>query len=150
MEKIKGADQDTVIREAGEAGLTLKLAVESGIDVESPEPKFEREIEYLIEQGYGKEEIFAYYMYRQVEQYHRNNEEYPIAEYLAPYLREFHEKSNWVDFDYSLEHLSHVGERIWGEKGRMLLRNSSRTDPTPRESNKKSWTVVNSIAQHTS
>ena len=146
-EEIKKADRDTVIEKMGESGFALKLAVETGADIISPEPDFRSEIEHLIRKGYGKEEIFAYYMYRTIEQYHRNQEKLPTDEYLTPYLNEFREASAWPDFDYSLEHLQRIGTRIWGEKGDMLQRDGSRTDPTPREVEQALWTPVNDVAQ---
>ncbi|HEY4506582.1 MAG TPA: hypothetical protein VJH71_00210 [Candidatus Paceibacterota bacterium] len=143
-------DDDTIIRKEGENIFMIKLAVEAGVDFDSPEPDYEREINHLLEKGFGKEEIFAYYMYRHIEQWHRIPEAPPIAKYLGHTKDEFEEVTDWQDFDYSLEHLNEIGKRIWGESGKFSNYNNSRTDPTPWQPARGVWTEVNRIAQESS
>ena len=59
IEKLKEKSREEVIKELGEPGFALKLAVEAGIEIESPEPKFDEEINYLVEHGFNRDKIFA-------------------------------------------------------------------------------------------
>src|SRR3989344_5928624 len=131
----------------GEQGFTLKLAAKAGAKIESPEPNFKDEIQYLIDQGFQKDEIFAFYTYRQIDQYYRTPKEIPLEEYLQPYVNEFKDTADWQDFDYSIEHLKEIGNTIWGKVGDILKKDKeeSRWNPVPSEV--KQWTNVNVIAQ---
>jgi hypothetical protein len=60
-------------KEKGEPHFVLKLAIEAGVDFESPEPPLKAEVTYLIEQGFSHKDIFFYYLYRQVHQYQREH-----------------------------------------------------------------------------
>ena len=57
-------DIENIIRTHGEPLFTLKLAVDAGIDFESPEPDFKEELASLQTQGFEPESIFAYYVDR--------------------------------------------------------------------------------------
>ncbi len=61
-------------RTEGENFYTLKLAVDAGADFESPEPRFAMEVQHLMESGFSKRDIFDYYVFRDILQYQRNNE----------------------------------------------------------------------------
>ncbi len=150
VDELRKTDYATVIGKRGESGFTLKLAIEAGAEVESPEPDFKNEIEYLVEQGFNKESIFAYYIYRVAEYYHRAPKGVSIDEFLNPYVKEFQKNSGWENFDYSLDHLRNIGRNIWGSHGDLSVKNLSRVDPTPWQSRKQQWTEVNKVAQESS
>ncbi|MES2416136.1 MAG: hypothetical protein V4504_00315 [Patescibacteria group bacterium] len=82
----------------GEPHFILKLAIDADIDFESPEPSFRKEIDYLVDNGFTKEDIFTYFIYRTIDQYQRHFKERSISEckkYLIPYIKEFEEYSGW-------------------------------------------------------
>lgn len=148
IEEMKKADAKTVINDWGESGFTFKLAADAGIGVESPEPDFTEEVENQLSLGFSKEEIFAYYVYRQANSYQRIPEKPPIEEYLGSYIERFQKDTDWKDFDYSFEHLQQIGKEIWGDRGDITKEDAWRTDPVPYK-NKKSalWNNVNRICQ---
>lgn len=150
--KLKETDRNEVIKELGEPGFVLKLTAEAGIDMESPEPRFSDEIDHLLTQGFDRDEILAFYMYRQIDQYHHTPEKARMEEYLEPYLQEFHEATQWEGFDYSLRHLEEVGRTIWGDGGGLgsIEGAKERIDPTPWPEAKDKQTVVNEIARQSS
>ena len=150
---FKKASRENIIKQFGEPGFTMKLAAEAGIDLESPEPKFRDEINHLLERGFGREEIFAFYAYRQIEQYHRTPEKPELEEYLAPFIqKEFSVAAKWKDFDYSVKHLQEIGNKIWGEKGDLNdpRHAEEKNNPTLSDDTKDRQTVVNEIARQSS
>lgn len=151
VEEMKETNPETIIKEWGESGFAFKLAADAGIDVESPEPSFSEEVENLLSLGFTKEEIIAYYVYRQANSYQRMPEKPPIEEYLGSYIERFQKDTNWEGFDYSLEHLKKVGEEIWGERGDIAKEDAWRTDPVPYKDKKSAlWNNVNRISQQSS
>jgi hypothetical protein len=150
LNELKKLDNAEVINKFGEPGFALKLAAMAGVDVESPEPSREKEIASLVEQGFTKEEIFAYYGYRVLDQYYRiMKENSSVEEYLKSYLGGFIENSNWSDFDYSLEYLQKIGKQIWGKRGDLHTNDLFRARPSPWKAGPK-WTRVNDLAQQSS
>src|SRR5581483_947298 len=95
VEEMKKEDAEKVIKEWGESGYTFKLAADAGAEVESPEPNFREEIENLLSLGFTKEEIFAYYVYRQANSYQRMPQKPAIEEYLGSYIKRFQKDSDW-------------------------------------------------------
>ncbi len=150
IKMLVGWSRETSIKEMGESGFVLKLAIESGVEIESPEPEFKDELAHLLRQGFSREDIFAYYLYRQIEQYHRMVEKPALDAYLDPHLRGFRLTADWEDFECSLNNLEAIGKKIWGERGGFETNNVSRTDPTPWNEKKDTWTAVNQIAQQSS
>ncbi len=88
------------IKTEGEPSFVLKLAVDAGIDFESPEPITPDEIIYLVEQGFSKRDIFFFYVYRDISQYQRQNENGTnegCAEYLKPFIKNIRSSSGWSE-----------------------------------------------------
>lgn len=86
----------------GESHFTLKLAVDADADFESPEPESSQEITYLIQKGFSKKDIFFYYIYRDIDQYQRQNKERSAEEckkYLKPYFKGMRRDSGWDDIE---------------------------------------------------
>lgn len=150
IKKFKEADREKIIKEFGEPGFTIKLAVEAGVEMESPEPKFGDEINHLLDLGFGKDEVFAYYTYRQITQYYRTPDAPALEVYLEPFFQKnFSKAAQWKDFDYSLSHLKEIGKKIFGKRGDV---NNSEyavewSDPTIWPEMKARQTVVNEIAR---
>lgn len=149
VEHISKNTIEDLTKSFGESGFVLKLAVSSGADFDSPEPKFKTEIEYLLKKGFSKEDIFAFYLYRQISQYDRSVENVNIEEYLNLLIADIKNQTDWQNFDYSILHLKKIGEKIWGEKGDLYSKEFSieRVDPTPWENRTEMQTIITKIAQ---
>ncbi len=81
----------------GENTYTLKLAIDAGVDFESPEPELKDEITYLEQHGYDKRDIFDFYISRQIFQYQREYSERSVlalSQYLAPYIEQVQKNSD--------------------------------------------------------
>src|SRR3989344_1631513 len=119
VEFLKGNSREGVIKERGESGFTAKMAIEGGVPVESPEPDFGKEIEYLLDRGFSKDHIFAFYFYRGVAQYmgRENPESVSVENLMTKFESDvelFKRKTNWEDYDYSFDHAVELGNAIWG------------------------------------
>lgn len=114
----------------GESTFSLKLAIDAGIDFESPEPSYRKEIKYLVESGYSQVDIHKYYTYRIIYQFQRefpNSTVTACKEYIAKYMQRFREASGWDS-----EVLAELDESILAEIGiGDNRRYSSQSDPTP-------------------
>ena len=150
IEEMKKADTEEVIKKWGESGFAFKLAANARVDVESPEPDLKEEIQYLLEQRFTKEEIFAYYGYRQANSYHLMSKETPIEEYLTSFIKYFKKDTNWNDFNYSIDHLKQIGKRIWDKRGDLSKKDELRTNPVPYKSKRGKFNNINRISQQSS
>lgn len=127
----------------GESGYALKLAIDAGIDFESPEPSFNIEIQMLLDSGYSKKDIFNFYMYRSVYQYQRENQERSV-EGLGRFLKFHSEKFNgWSENEIG----SFVNELYSGIELNSQKYEKS-TDPIPWKGQKQ--LVTNEIARASS
>ncbi len=154
IEYLSKETPEQAIERGGESRFALKLAAEKGIDMQCPEPKMNKEIKFLETQSFSREAIFAFYLYRTMNQYWRlDKEKRPsIEEYLKPYLDEFKNDAGWEDFEFSAEHLELIGREIWGDKG--LLDNpkfaADRIDPVPWPEKQTEQTMINQVARASS
>lgn len=152
MDRVRLASWEDAARKGGEAGFALKLAVEAGIDVVSPEPDDRAEIADLEAHGYTKEQIFAFHIYRSVAQYWRQVPDLSINEFLGPYVEMFKESVDWQDFDFSLDHVEKIGKEIWGEAANLedVDAANARIDPVPWPGTEERQTVINNVARRSS
>lgn len=129
----------------GEGYFTLKLAIDSDRDFESPEPELSEEISYLSNKKFKKEDILKYYIYRQIEQYQREHEVKNIEEGRNVILRTvkiIQSASGWesMDLDGELEKILST----------LSLEDQSfyydATDPLPQEG--KQVSITNDIARN--
>ena len=111
-EELSEADRSDVIRKGGEPLFTLKLAMDSGIDFESPTKPLGEEIKYLLKSGFSRRDTFIYYISRSVYGYQRENTNGNIDDcrlHLERYVRRFLRESGWDQFElrsYADEFLS--------------------------------------------
>lgn len=85
-------------KKTNESTFTLKLAVEAGIEFESPEPSRSDMINYLVEQGHVKKDIYFALMYRNINQYIRENKDGTnegCKKHLEVYCNSFERISGW-------------------------------------------------------
>jgi len=105
----------------GDPSFALKLAVDAGIDFESPEPRQGDEIRHVLELGYEKKDIYAYYMYRIIYQYQRG-ETSPTVEgckiYLQRYMDVFRTNSEWDSDELDVLERHMLEEIGTGDKNR--------------------------------
>jgi hypothetical protein len=105
-ERVREKMQQMSIEEAmrqGESMYALKLAVDAGIDFESPEPDDANLLADMQKLGFTKEELFLQMFYRTMHQYLREHEERSLEAckaYLAPYFAQFR---NVIGLDESIE-----------------------------------------------
>ncbi len=71
MREVDGLDRDEVVRQSSEAGLMMKLAIDSNTPVESPEPPEERVVQELL-MLFTPEEIMYGFFIRDISQWYRN------------------------------------------------------------------------------
>jgi hypothetical protein len=146
LKYLKNHTLQQATKKMEERGFISKLAYENGIEIYSPEPSFKKEIEHLLSNGFKKDEIFAFDLYRTVVQHHRNKVQDPIENYLHPYIGGFKRYSNWSNFEYTTANLQKIGERIWGKNnGSINVENKWRVDPVKRKG--LPWTNVNLVSQ---
>ncbi|MEK7510462.1 MAG: hypothetical protein AAB567_02845 [Patescibacteria group bacterium] len=152
LAELKRMGREEVIREYGEPWFIAKLAAEQGIDVESPEPDLGEEISHLLEQGFSKDHLFAFYFYRQILDFHRTGREPKMEafeEYIASHIEGFQGATNWEDFDYSVEHAVQIGKEMWNTNLNLEDREfyEGRVAPVPSEDLKDNQTTINEIAR---
>jgi hypothetical protein len=134
-------------KKQGENYYTLKLAVDSGADFESPELKRTEEVNHLVESGFSKEDIFRFYFDRAVYGYQRqakdlNKED--CLQYIGRNLKAFRDTSDLLKEEVdALEHEAIANLDIHDED-----KYQSAVDPIPWE-NKES-TVTNDISRRLS
>lgn len=131
----------------GESHFALKLAIDAGTDFESPEPDFSEEIKFVLEKGFSNRDIFCFYIYRDIDQYLRQNKEVTIEEckkYLEPYIKRFR-----IDSDWESSEIDNYVEEIFSELDVNDHDKYNReVDPIPWEG--KPQTVFNEISRNSS
>ena len=68
-ETYPDTSEEKLIRSDDERGLALKLAVDSEIDFDSPEPTREAEVDYIFSQEHTVKDILSYYTLRGLDRY---------------------------------------------------------------------------------
>ncbi|MCH7604396.1 hypothetical protein IID24_00125 [Patescibacteria group bacterium] len=152
VERIRAMSYEETIREYGEPGFTAKLAIENNSDVESPEPDFRETIEYLLGQGFSKEEIFVHFFYLMVPEYQRMKKEDSdknFRELIDRHIEEISLATKWEGFDYSYEHAVEIGKNIFLDRKFDPEDEfyQDRVGPFLSESHKEEETVINRISQ---
>ncbi len=134
------------LKTEGESHFALKLAIDAGIDFESPEPNFSEEINFLLEKGFSKKDIFYFYLYRDIDQYQRQNKNRNLDEckkYLEPYINRFRIDSGWESTEIDL-----YVEEIFSELDIDSEEYNRQVDPIPWEG--KTQTAINEISRNSS
>lgn len=151
-EKGRSTTSEEAIEGAGEAGFALKLALEKGIDWNSPEPKGSDLYEHLLEEGFSKDEIFARAVLLVLPQYNRQINKQDFKEYSRYFIEQFKDETNWEGFNYSFERAIQIGESILGKPINLGDEEeaSDYIDPTPWPEKKEKQTVLNRIGEKSS
>jgi hypothetical protein len=146
---------DFFVRQYGEPGLGLLLAIQNDRDFQSPEPSSFEQINFLLKH-FSKEEVFVSTFYRsldtailkndyaQSEDHKRAN----IDKEINTILENFQKETNWKDFDYSLEKLGQITKQIKNDDNfwDIYTRNPDRIDPTPWTQNLPKHTIINKLS----
>jgi hypothetical protein len=74
MRDVAGLDRDSAIQTCGEPGLITKVALDAGVEVQSPEPPIEEEVSELLK-FFSPNQIMQYYFSRQLFQWYRNKDQ---------------------------------------------------------------------------
>lgn len=113
--KTTGADPESAIARGGESEYVDYLAQKAGTSALCLEPSRKSEMEHLLK-SFTKEQIEYYYFGRVAAQWHRANSKASIEEYVNNFLRRDRDASDWNDFDFSLENMSKITEKLFGRK----------------------------------
>lgn len=71
---VAGLDRDSAIQKYSEPGLITKVALDAGVEVQSPEPPIEEEVSELLKL-FSPNQIMQYYFSRQLFQWYRNKDQ---------------------------------------------------------------------------
>lgn len=151
----KETDVQGLIRRGGESHYTLKLAIDVGVNFESPEPDMRDEIAYLEEKGFERDAIFAFYVFRQLQQYTRekpsqdsSKAQKSVSQDIEPLFRELRSATKWDGFDYSIEHAQILGRKFWKHELDLINPNVpiQFVDPIPWPDTPDQYTKVNEVA----
>lgn len=137
--------EDSIIQR-GESGYVFKLAIDTNVDFESPEPSFNLEIQMLLDCGYSKKDIFTFYVYRSIYEYQREHEEKntrSLKEYLLPHLEKFRTSSGW-----SKEEIDSFVNELFSDIDLSSEKYKKESDPIPWEADKQ--VVTNNISRTSS
>src|SRR5262249_46990844 len=108
------ADEE-VIRKMGEPGFAVKLALEKGVSVVSPELPLRQELELFSSNGVSKDLIFAFYFFRALNGYTRQSDDKTqVQEKLQRSMLSFKDFTQWQGFDFSFEHAEKLALELWG------------------------------------
>ena len=149
-ESVRKHMQEVSVAESkvqGEHRFTLHLATESGADFESPEPNPQAEITDLLGEGFSREDIFRFYIYRGIDQYQRHHDSRSAdecIEYLKGHVQRFEEDSRWESGEIS-EFFERVSRDL--DVGDMK-KYHEQVDPIPWEHSPE--TVINLISRRSS
>ncbi len=152
IERVKKLSSADTILKAGESGFLTHLAATHGVEVDSPEPPLKDELQNLIDKGFSKDEIFAHYYYRQVDQQHHMSERPDLSTEVAVQMSDFVERTQWERFDYSLRHLEEIGKKYWPNNYSVddPTHAAERHDPIPWKDASYPYTRINLIGAESS
>jgi len=106
---------EEVVTRWGESGFTARLALERGIEVVCPEPGAGEEICAVCAEGFSREAIFGYFIFRMVGQAPVGQSVPELEAFLKPWIDEFQRATKWHGFNYSLSSLELIGRQLWSE-----------------------------------
>jgi hypothetical protein len=104
-----------VIKRRGEPGFTIRIAVENNIEWFCPEPDRNDEFQYLQDNGFGKEEIQAWALFRNIPIFNKTRGERTFDEFAQSSITSFLEKTGWK-LSESVEDVINKGIEMIGEK----------------------------------
>lgn len=145
-EKLQKEDKEAT-KLVSEGYFALKLAVDAGIDFECPEPSGSSEVEYLLNSGFSKKDIFTFYIYRDIDQYQRQHKEWSkeeCIEYLKPFFKMFHKNSGWDNNELTIFEQELIDTIDINNKTLYHYQ----VDPTPW--NNTEQTIINEISRSSS
>jgi hypothetical protein len=113
LKDISSLPLKEAVHSFGERGFVINYAIERNIPVECPEPKFREEVQHIIQQGFSRDGIVGYYVYRMVHQWLNSRNVPSIADYLAPTINELKALTEWADYDWSFAKIAALSEKFW-------------------------------------
>jgi len=147
IEALKTHSEEEIISKMGEPGLSIKLAVENNVDFDCPEPSWSEEIKHLERQGFSREEIFGYYVFRQSVQWQKSESKEDFKDYLQQYTDGLKQNTDWDDFDYSYKHAEELSRKWWSRELADDKRfYSDKVDPIPWEGSEIERSRTNLVA----
>ncbi|MEK7579076.1 MAG: hypothetical protein AAB460_00900 [Patescibacteria group bacterium] len=146
VEKRKDTTLEETIKD-GENLYTLKLAIDAGVEFESPEPKQFEVIQHLLGKGFSGGDIFKEHMYSIIAQYQRHYAKEKTLEgckkYLEPYFSRFQKNSRW-----KLEDLERVKQELFADLDLDATKYRDQVVPNPRK--EAVQTIINQVSRNSS
>lgn len=113
LQKISSMSVKEAVCHYGERGFIIKYAVERGICVECPEPEFRAEVAHITQQGFSRDGVIAYYVYRMVHQWLNSSSPMDLQAYLDVTIEQLKTFTGWVEFDWSFRNIASLSETFW-------------------------------------
>ena len=113
LQDICSKSMEEAVRCYGERGFAVKYASERNIQVECPEPDFCQEMRHIVRQGFSRNAVVAYYVYRMVHQWLNRLSGADVETYLLPTIQELRHLTGWNDYDWSFEAIASISEEFW-------------------------------------
>ena len=104
-------NEEAAIENGAEMGFACFFAKEKGIKVISNDPPRTEEYKYM-ENKYGREKVFIYYILRPLEQMKKQQPEI-YKNIIVDLIQNFKSEANWEDFDFSQKSFNKIFEKIF-------------------------------------
>jgi hypothetical protein len=110
---IEKSEAESIVEHGG-MGLVTHLATLANIPIRSPEPDeaYERS---ELEKEFFRDEIQYYYFARVVHQWSKKLPQPDFEAYMASYLETDKRRSGWDGYDFSLNHMKEIHEKLFGK-----------------------------------
>jgi hypothetical protein len=145
---VRELDEGELIQKGGEAVYTISQALRRGTPWACPEPEDTALYRHLLQNFYSQEQIAAWQVLRLLPQYHRRGATGSFAGYVAPFIAQFKQATNWSSFDYSFAAAWRTVEHSLGE---ISIQNRERaeelTDPIPWPGRWEQQTIFNDMSR---
>lgn len=103
------------IQKGGEVGFMKFLADKRGVPMRCLEPDRHDEMNHLAKL-FGREKTEYYYFGRTVAQWHRVVCDKGVDEYLIQFLKRDENAADWLDFDFTIDHLKQIHKTLFGNE----------------------------------
>ncbi len=107
---------EDILKRHGENAYLASLAIESGIEVQSPEPSRADLNNYALERGATKEQIFAEEIATLIHQYNWLTDKPSFDEYISGWLERVKIEFGWEGFDFSMDNFKRILKESTGKE----------------------------------
>lgn len=112
-DELLGQNQREVIKNRGDIGYIIRLALEQNIPWQPLEPSDTDLINHLLEKDFSKDEIFAFRGMQTLIQYQNAKRTDNLENYFQKLFEQLRQASNWKDFDCSEQNFLKIVNKIY-------------------------------------